>query len=683
MKVILLSFGVDELSYIVHTLPVLINNDQDLIMLHDCLRSLTEHSISDVIIIYNQGGYTNQELSNVVSLYSPNYKILGNAVNEGIPIARQSCFHYIWSKIPDCEYITEIHQDMIFSVDWSIILKEFLEKNLNEPCISPGILTAFGELHPHQKGHISVSIPEAKYEVLPLLEHFQQDQVAEGFVHPVMHRSSLLKEIGGYDLNYLTGFQGYEDDYLLLSYYYKINDVTWKPKAYLRAIVFHYTLAQRVNMNKIEVEFQKNRNGILKRFGTKGLEDLAIIHEIKKGEDIIIQQASKMNLVIFDSFNTYSSLPSLPCCYSQFRVFLKEENNFQTDEVINIPLTELSKIDAAKSIAIAFDPLWISVIKEWEPIAVITVIDESTEENFMINSYINYSDIIWVRNLENTYVKYLLRHPLVFNSLNENPTNIFENSGSHNDKLYVEIIQCIERAPYNYKDDLSNLLSSKRNTHIQHLNNLLEIKPNDEGIYFTLARLLYVQGNFIESEKMLFEAFSRNVIFNKPDSLNTYYPWIMLVQARQGKTLDALNSLGIQAFSTDQKRVYFDLLKAYESNYMDVINQEIALHQGDFLWIDQLQSNSEIQMSATMYFYYAKERGLTDLALQLLNTELESASIMKEKLILLAEREAVNGEISKSNHYFLQASCLDEGLLLNILKLKKIWELLSTYRSQS
>jgi len=263
---------------IVHTMPFMILKENELKMAENCLKSFAEANANEPLVLYNQGYLTNNELIDFINQFKLNFIILGEGRNIGIPAARQSCFEYIWNNIPSTKYISELHVDMIFTKGWSETIIEYLKKS-KEPMLSPGILTVYGELHPHKKGEKSASVPNDTKELKSLLEMLATDRMCEGFVHPVIHKSDVLKEIGGYDLDFLKGQQGYEDDSILLGYrYYMGTGANWRPKAYLKAMVYHISLAQRMQMKNIQNETSKNLDGLIKQYGVYGLKQLSQIH---------------------------------------------------------------------------------------------------------------------------------------------------------------------------------------------------------------------------------------------------------------------------------------------------------------------------------------------------------------------------------------------------------------------
>lgn len=262
-----------------HTLPFLIVRQSDITMAENCFRSLAECNTDAILIIYNQGPLTNSELERYLKMFNlKNFEVLGEGTNVGIPKARQSCFEYIWNNHPEIKYISEIHVDMIFTKDWADIIMDYL-KHSDEPMLSPGIITATGLLVPESRTNKSVDVPEKYDDILNLLMSHTKNELMEGFVHPVIHKSEILKEIGGYDTRFLKGMQGYEDDSIILGYrYYMGTRNDWRPKAYLKSRVLHLAEGQRVYLENIKEEFMKNLQGLVNQHGIYGLLQIAKIH---------------------------------------------------------------------------------------------------------------------------------------------------------------------------------------------------------------------------------------------------------------------------------------------------------------------------------------------------------------------------------------------------------------------
>lgn len=270
---------------IIHTLPFFVRGErkeQDLRLIQACFQSLSQTENS-LVVIYNQGCMSEAEIENALSQYNLEYIIIGEGHNVGIPMARQKCFEYIWANYPNVPYASEIHVDMIFPKDWHKPIIEFLEQS-NEPMASPCLLTRAGELHPLYRTRVMVQMPEITVNnVLSLLQkissQYYSQEPQEGFVHPVIHKSNILRQVGGYDLKFLTGKQGYEDDSLLLGYsYYMGTASSWRPKCIPTSWVYHETLAQRTSLGDMNEDMNKNLDGLIQQYGAYGIKELARIH---------------------------------------------------------------------------------------------------------------------------------------------------------------------------------------------------------------------------------------------------------------------------------------------------------------------------------------------------------------------------------------------------------------------
>ncbi|WP_212031170.1 hypothetical protein [Cytobacillus depressus] len=263
---------------IVHTLLFMLREkfyEEDLIMAGKCFETLSR-SDENTVVIYNKGSLDNATLKEFLNPFNIKYHILGDGRNIGIPQARQKCFEYVWGKYPETPYISEIHLDMLFPTNWYSELIQYLENN-DEPLISPGIITATGDVFP--KGNGNYDLPKEVNEVLGLLERISEDKVIQGFVHPVIHRVSTLKSVGGYDVNFLTGMQAYEDDSLLLGYLYFMGTRTnWYPKVCFKSFVYHAYMGQRITLENIQDEHRKNLEGLFHQYGAKGLKQLSNLH---------------------------------------------------------------------------------------------------------------------------------------------------------------------------------------------------------------------------------------------------------------------------------------------------------------------------------------------------------------------------------------------------------------------
>jgi hypothetical protein len=264
---------------IIHTLPWFIRgapqHEEDLRM---ALQSLLTLGLSEdsFVVLYNQGCLPNEELERLLAASGTKAAVLGQGTNIGIAKARQACFEHIWEHYPQAAFISEIHVDMLFPAGWYLPLIDYLEQT-GEPLVSPGILTGYGELQPTGE---RLELDAAAGSMLETLAALAREEIADGFVHPVVHNAAILRKIGGYDTRFLQGKQGYEDDSLLLGcYYYMGVRSGWRPKCCLNTWVYHATMAQRMSMPDKQLDFALNEQGLLLQYGAYGLKHLAELHD--------------------------------------------------------------------------------------------------------------------------------------------------------------------------------------------------------------------------------------------------------------------------------------------------------------------------------------------------------------------------------------------------------------------
>ncbi|EJY56121.1 Rhodanese domain-containing protein [Alicyclobacillus hesperidum URH17-3-68] len=274
--------GVGNLK-VIHTLPLLVrfaSQYQDIEMLNTCLSTLGK-SPENTVVIYNQGILSEHDIRQLATQNGVTVDVIGDGLNVGIPQSRQAMFEYVWNKYPYVPYISEIHVDMAFPYNWYADLIEFLERT-DEPMVCPGILTQNGSLEPDGVRGIDLNGLSTNL-LLMLLRNFEKDEVVAGFVHPVIHKSEVLKAVGGYDTGFLIGKQGFEDDSLLLSYLYYMGIRTgWRPKCLLKSRVYHAYMAQRLTLENIQGELQRNVSGLFQQYGAYGFKHLNQLHSDKE-----------------------------------------------------------------------------------------------------------------------------------------------------------------------------------------------------------------------------------------------------------------------------------------------------------------------------------------------------------------------------------------------------------------
>lgn len=261
---------------LVHTLLLLFREEQlveDKKLAARCLRSLEAAQYKSVVV-YNQGCLSNEELRSFLADFKLQFIVIGGMENVGVPVGRQRCFEYIWENVPNVQYVSELHLDMIFTPKWEEKLVEYLQTH-DEPMISCGIIDKDGEMKFIDK--IIKDMPEDEQDLQVLLKQLTSNQVVHGFTNPCIHNNHILKETGGYNLKFLKGKQCFEDDSILLSYYYYYGTrANWYPKISYESVVYHAVALQRLGLtDSVTINF----NGLIKQYGAMGLKHLSQLHK--------------------------------------------------------------------------------------------------------------------------------------------------------------------------------------------------------------------------------------------------------------------------------------------------------------------------------------------------------------------------------------------------------------------
>lgn len=256
---------------LVHTLLFMFQQNNDLIYTTNLLKSLTNSSYKTVIV-YNQGCLNNEQLKLLFSPYPLNFYIIGNGANVGTSAGRQKCFEYIWEHFSNTKYISELHLDMIVPKNWEDSLITYLKTN-DEPLICSGIVDKNGHMPFLEK---DITLPETPSEYPDFLKTLSTNTIKRGFTNPCIHVSEILKKTGGYNTNFLKGLQCFEDDSMLLGYYYYYGTkYNWHPNINYNSVVYHMVAGQRMNSGG---NSNDNFNGLIKQYGYMGLHALSSIH---------------------------------------------------------------------------------------------------------------------------------------------------------------------------------------------------------------------------------------------------------------------------------------------------------------------------------------------------------------------------------------------------------------------
>lgn len=256
---------------LVHTLLFMLRQEQDMNLILNCLKSL-EYSSYHSVVVYNQGNLTTEALKLFLNNFKLDFHVIGDGTNVGTSAGRQKCFEYIWKNMPDTLYISELHLDMIFSPAWEDPLIQYLENN-DEPVISCGIIDKWGTMPFIGK---TVPLPDQVMKYPEFLAGLRYDQVIRGFTNPCIHVSEILKRTGGYNTSFLKGQQCFEDDSMLLGYYYYYGaGRNWYPKVNWNSVVYHRIAGQRLTTGGRPSE---NYAGLIKQYGIMGLKALSELH---------------------------------------------------------------------------------------------------------------------------------------------------------------------------------------------------------------------------------------------------------------------------------------------------------------------------------------------------------------------------------------------------------------------
>ena len=259
---------------LVHTLLFMLRQNhepEDIKLAVNCLTSLVK-STSKTVVIYNQGSMSNVVLQAFVAPFGLDCHIIGDGANVGTVLGRRKCLEYIWETLPDTQYISEVHLDMLFPPNWEDKLVEYLENN-DEPVISSGIIDSKGKMPFLNKTAV---LPDPIGQCGDFLVTLQTDRILEGFTNPCIHKSEILRATEGYNPKFLKGRQCFEDDSMLLGYYYYYGTRRcWHPKINYNTVVYHAVAGQRLGVwDNIAVNYA----GLVKQYGVMGLKALSTLH---------------------------------------------------------------------------------------------------------------------------------------------------------------------------------------------------------------------------------------------------------------------------------------------------------------------------------------------------------------------------------------------------------------------
>lgn len=264
---------------IAYSIPAFIRSEDiyrhnDLAMFSNLLYS-AQGDDDTIFILYNQGGLSNDELAGFLENYDIKYEIIGEGKNVGIPKARQSVFEYVWANYPDIPYQVELHLDMLLYDKWYLPITDYLDNNPDEPCMAPAIISGLGDYTMDDSAPIHLG-NQSLNETIHFLSKLKTNKIVTGFCHPIIHNSKILKDIGGIDLRFLRGTQGFEDYSILISYYNYVGTKNkWYPKVNGNTTVFHNLVAQRFTVDAVMENICINEEGLYQQYGAYGFKVLS------------------------------------------------------------------------------------------------------------------------------------------------------------------------------------------------------------------------------------------------------------------------------------------------------------------------------------------------------------------------------------------------------------------------
>lgn len=260
---------------LIHTLLFMLRPNyiaEDLQLATTCLRSLEKSAYTEVVV-YNQGFWDNKDVEAFLQGFALKCTVIGDGINVGTVIGRQSCFEHVWRQMPDTEMLSELHLDMIFTHQWEAPLVAYLDTH-DQPLVSCGIVDKDGAMSFLETP--PAPLPPLEGDMDTYLVNLRRDQVVHGFTNPCIHKSAILRATGGYNASFLTGKQAYEDDSMLLGYYYYYGTrADWKPQVCYQSVVYHHLAGQRLGMND---SVMINYGGLVRQYGATGLLHLSRLH---------------------------------------------------------------------------------------------------------------------------------------------------------------------------------------------------------------------------------------------------------------------------------------------------------------------------------------------------------------------------------------------------------------------
>ncbi|GLI10730.1 hypothetical protein YDYSG_67660 [Paenibacillus tyrfis] len=346
-----------------------------------------------------------------------------------------------------------------------------------------------------------------------------------------------------------------------------------------------------------------------------------------------------------------------------------------------VPLSAVRELEPSHGVAVVSHPYWMPFLRQWKPYAVIGLAygaDASSDASFHYyrKALNRFCDAV-LTDSEEAMLDLSLRGIPAFHS----PGPLGLSEGTAIAERCAELVGlCKANADvYDLRRSIQELAAHKRTERTEGLLEAIECEPHNEALITLAARYLYAEGRHSEAEYYGFQAFGRCVVASGSRCLSLYR-WIAMVQARQGKTEDALNSFGVTAIQAEDKARYQRLLAAYDQQLHALVCADICRENGDMAYALELLERHPTPFDRSIRYQLYKETDQYSKALDLLAQDRpKELAVERERWLLLGEQEEQEGCVPQAVSFYLKAACIDQEVISNILRLEMVERFLAAY----
>ncbi|NEN87052.1 hypothetical protein [Paenibacillus elgii] len=398
-----------------------------------------------------------------------------------------------------------------------------------------------------------------------------------------------------------------------------------------------------------------------------------------------------MNVVLFGEPGGEEEawFPLLPDC--QVLAVSAGKKSGKKNGISYVPLSAVRELEPSHGVAVVSHPYWMPFLRQWKPHAVIGLAygaEASSDASFQYyQKALNRLCDAVITDSEETMLNLNLRGIPSFYAPGS-PSHVLQEAGGVGpgfgtafDERCVELVDlCKANANvHDLRRSLQELASHKRMERTEGLLEAIERDSHNEALLALAARYLYAEGRHSEAEYYGFQAFGRCVVANGSRCLSLYR-WIAMVQARQGKTEDALNSFGVTAIQAEDKARYQRLLAAYDQQLHALVCADFCRENGNLSYALELLERHPSPFDRSIRYQLYKETGQYPKALNLLIQDRpKEPAVEREKWLLFGEQEEQEGCVPQAVSFYLKAACIDQEVISNILRLEKVERFLAAY----